>query len=186
MIELFASIPYAAIGGVATRAYMPQRTTDDLDVLVPASVLQEVRLLLRAAGGTLAVHLAFPDSTLGLRGEAWEIQGSPPLDLIWSDQPWVTAALQGAVTDETGLRIVPLWALVALKMDAARGIDQGDLSRMLGLASDPQLALVRDAIRALLPDAIEDLESYVELGRLEMNQLRGHRGHPDTPGDSER
>ena len=32
--ELFGAIPAAIVGGVATRAYAPERVTQDLDVLV--------------------------------------------------------------------------------------------------------------------------------------------------------
>ncbi len=44
----------------------------------------------------------------------------------------------------------------------------GDLSRMLGLASDAELARVRQIVARYSPDDLADLESLIYLGRFEM------------------
>lgn len=170
MIGIFGDLSYAAIGGVATRLYMPERTTQDLDILVIPEDLEALRSRLGAQHADFLGKLAFPDSTMGLEGETWQIPGSQPLDVIWSGLPWARRAVAAAKTDQTGLKIVPLWALVALKLDASRGVDQGDLSRMLGLASDQALDEVRTAVLELMPAVAEDLESYIVLGRLEVGR----------------
>ena len=40
---------------------------------------------------------------------------------------------------------------------------------MLGLAEEDDLAQVRAVVSRYMPDAVEDLESLIYLGRLEMN-----------------
>ncbi|MEG4120052.1 hypothetical protein QUA43_21610 [Microcoleus sp. N9_B4] len=57
-----------------------------------------------------------------------------------------------------------------MKLKASRGIDIGDLTRMLGGADESNLRLVRRAVQDFLPDAVEDLESLIVLGKLEMGE----------------
>ena len=59
-----------------------------------------------------------------------------------------------------------------MKLQASRGIDMGDLTRMLGGADKTALELVRKTVKTYLPDAVEDLESLIVLGKLEMGELR--------------
>jgi hypothetical protein len=167
--DLF-SVPYAVVGGVATRAYAPERTTKDIDVLIRTSDLETVRSGLRSAGGTRAAALSLAGSQLGLDGEIWSVPPYGEIDVRWSDAAWADDALTHTVVDPTGIRIAPLAALVLMKLDASRSVDQGDLARMLGFADDEALARVRSVIARFMPDAVEDLESYIELGRLELGR----------------
>jgi hypothetical protein len=57
-----------------------------------------------------------------------------------------------------------------MKLDAARSVDQGDLSRILGRRTDDEL----DAVAAVVkkhyshdPAALEDVRQYAEVGRWE-------------------
>ena len=177
-LETILGVPYAVIGGVATRLYVPERMTLDLDVLVALEDMPRVTKQLRECRARAVGTLAFPDSRLGLIGETWHIEGMAPLDVIASSGRWVREAIEDARLDETGLRIAPRAALVVLKLDASRGIDQGDLTRLLGSANETELQIVRRLVAALLPEDIEDLESYITLGRLEFG------GQPLPPRDS--
>jgi hypothetical protein len=53
-------IPWVIVGGVATRAYMPERMTKDLDILVRKSDEDEVVQRLKIAGYTKISELAVP------------------------------------------------------------------------------------------------------------------------------
>lgn len=55
-----------------------------------------------------------------------------------------------------------------VKVRASRLQDVADASRMLGQATDVQLAATRAISDRLAPDDREDLESLITLGRLEM------------------
>lgn len=110
--------------------------------------------------------MTFADTRLGLIGQ--RVQSQLPVDVLSSTQSWVDDSVASVRRDDTGLPIVDLPYLVALKLDASRGVDQGDLTRMLGFASEPDLARVRAVIGELLPADLEDLEQYIEIGRFEV------------------
>jgi len=57
--------------------------------------------------------------------------------------------------------------LVVAKLISGRAVDVADLSRMLGAASADTLAGVRSAVDRHLPDARDDLDKLIELGKLE-------------------
>ena len=60
-----------------------------------------------------------------------------------------------------------------MMISASHTVDLGDLSRMLGLASDAQLVAVRRAVARYLPEDREDLETLIFLGRQEMGAPPG-------------
>jgi hypothetical protein len=57
--------------------------------------------------------------------------------------------------------------LVLMKLESSRLQDTADLSRMLGLASEEELARVRAVVARYAPGEADDLESLIYLGRLE-------------------
>jgi hypothetical protein len=54
-----------------------------------------------------------------------------------------------------------------MKLIAGRSQDLADISRMLGGANDLKLQQVKKVIGQYLPNAVEDLESLIILGRME-------------------
>ena len=91
------------------------------------------------------------------------------------DEPWLAEALDEAERnlDAQGLPVLPLRYLVLTKWHAGRVQDLADITRMLGQADEDTLASVRALFRQVLPEAHEDLESLIELGRLEMGPQHG-------------
>jgi hypothetical protein len=168
MESLFGEIPAAVVGGVATRAYSPERKTKDIDVLVDHGRYEEAVERLQTLGWRDDGRLYFPNSLLGLYGTAWKKEGQK-LDVIASDQPWAEEALSDKTYDQTGLRVIALPYLVMMKIDSARGIDQGDLTRMLGLLDDAGVERVVDVVRRHYgdPHGAEDVRQYAMLGKLE-------------------
>ena len=63
--------------------------------------------------------------------------------------------------------VLTLPYLVLMKLEAGRIQDIGDISRMLGFASDESLTEVREVVGRYSTDATEDLESLIVLGKLE-------------------
>jgi len=157
-------IPWAVVGAVATRAYMPERLTKDLDILVRRSDGAEVRERLEAAGYTYVTPLAVP-GFLVRSPEGAEI------DVILGDYPWLDRALSHLRRDPAGFPILDLPYLVIMKIAASRGRDVGDLTTMLGLASDEELKRVRAAVARYAPDAADDLTSLIYLGQVEMQSI---------------
>jgi hypothetical protein len=168
MERLFGDIPAAVVGGVATRAYSPERKTQDIDVLVEHIRYADAVERLRAQGWAKVRDLTFTAGLLGLYGSAW-LKDGQKLDVLATDQPWAHEALADRSYDQTGLRVIALPYLVMMKIDSARGIDQGDLTRMLGLLDDTALEHVVEVVRRHYgdPHGAEDVRQYAMLGKLE-------------------
>lgn len=156
-------IAWATVGGVATRHYAPERATVDLDVLVARADTESVRERLRQAGFRYTGEL-----TVG--GSTWVAPDGTEVDVLEEDAQWVTAALLEARAnrDQQGLPVLPLPYFVLMKLRSSRTLGIADVTRMLGLASDADLDAVRGVIRRFDPDALEDVESMIVLGRIEM------------------
>ncbi|MEO6862722.1 MAG: hypothetical protein ABI180_14510 [Microcoleus sp.] len=94
------------------------------------------------------------------------------MDVLESQQPWVIEAIENPNIAPDDLPIIGLPYLILMKLQASRGIDIGDLTRMLGGADETALELVRKTVKTYLYDAVEDLESLIVLGKLERGELR--------------
>ena len=159
---ILQDLPWAVADAVATRAYMPERATKDLDILVHQRDGDEALKRLQAAGYQLMSQLTIPGFLLH-SPEGVEV------DVIIGDDPWLDEALKRLGQDAAGYPVLDLPYLVLMKLESSRTQDIGDLSRMLGLASDNDLNRVREIVSRYAPDALEDVESLIYLGRMELN-----------------
>ena len=158
---ILEGIPWVIVGGVATRAYMPERATQDLDILVRHHDGDAVRKRLEAAGYSYVSPLAIP-------GFLVRSPQGVEVDVILGDYPWLEEALAHLRLDPADLPVLDLPYLVVMKLDTSRVQDTADLSRMLGLASEEELARVRAVVARYAPEDTEDLESLIYLGQTEM------------------
>lgn len=163
-----AGVRWAVVGAVATRAYMPERVTQDLDILVSEEDATAVRRRLRAAGFAYVQELS-------IGGATWRSPDGTLVDVVESSAGWVDEALAKAERDPQGLRVLSLPYLVLMKVQAGRTQDLADAARMLGLASNEVREATRDVFRRRYPDALEDLESLITLGELELGDTDGAR-----------
>ncbi len=157
---ILGDIPWAVVGGVATRAYMPERMTKDLDVLVERKIGPVVLEILKGAGFSVESELTIP-------GRALRSPEGVEVNLLLGDDDWVPEALRSPGRDPAGLPVLRLPFLVLMKLTATRTQDWADLSRMLGLAADEDLDEVRTVVSRHRPEDREDLEALIHLGRLE-------------------
>lgn len=155
--------PFVVVGGVATRLYAPERMTDDLDVLIHADDAARLYEELARAGGQRV-------GSFSVGGSEWRLPDGTTLDVLEGVEPWTGEAIRSSETGPDNLPIVGLPYLVLMKMLASRGIDIGDLTRMLGGADENSLGQVRQVIETYLPDGLDDLESLLLLGRLEQGE----------------
>jgi hypothetical protein len=158
----FIDIPYVIVGGVATRLYMPERMTDDLDILIHTSQNQRIY-------DGFAQKQVKQIGELSIGGTSWELPDKVVLDVISSDKPWVTVALLNPRISPDSQPVIDLPYLVLMKLDASRTTDLSDISRMLGQASDKDLDEVRKIVEMYDATSLEDLESLIQLGKLEMS-----------------
>jgi hypothetical protein len=163
LTSVLGEVPWATVGGVATRHYSPERATVDLDVLVERSAAPTVRERLRKGGFRYGGELTVGRST-------WTSPDGIAVDVLESEAPWAGDALRQARQNQDlqGLPVLPLPNFILMKLQSGRTLDLADVTRMLGLASDADLNAVRHAVRQYDPDALEDLESMIVLGRMEM------------------
>lgn len=157
---ILEGINWAIIGGVATRAYMPERMTKDLDILVHKRDGGAVIERLKQAGYRVISRLAIP-GYLMLSPEGVEV------DVLFGDYPWLEEALKDPAYDPAGYPVVKLPYLIILKMAAQRTRDWGDLGTLLGWASDADLDEVRTVVKRYAPEDLEDLESFIFIGKKE-------------------
>jgi len=160
------TIPHAVVGAVAANRYMPPRQTADLDIAVRSNDLGTAEAALARAGWTRLGELRLAG---GLAGSAWRhLLGNEAVLVGVPDE--LGRELIAAARPDAGSRL-PFAALehvVMLKLIASRGRDIGDLTSMLGLASEARLQPVRAVVRAHgSPEDAVDLEQLIAQGRLE-------------------
>lgn len=157
------TIPWAVAGAVATRRYMPERRTRDLDIVVTVVDMAAVRERLSAAGYTLL-------GDLSIGGSTWRAPDGAEVDVLECGAPWCATALAQAQTnrDGQGLPVLPLAYLVLMKLSSGRAQDVADVARMLGQAEPRALREVRAVVGRFAPADLDDLESLIVLGQLEM------------------
>ena len=155
-------VPYVIVGGVATRLYMPERMTDDLDILIHEEQAPQ-------AYQNLSEQQAKKMGDLSIGGTSWELPDKTVLDIITSQQAWVVQALLHPRIGADGQPVISLPYLVLMKLAASRTTDISDISRMLGQASDLELDEVRKTIEKYDLNSLEDLESLIQLGKIEMS-----------------
>lgn len=153
---------FLLVGGMATRYYMPERTTLDTDILVLAGDQEAVERELTSTGcrelGTLAIG-----------GSTWTLPNGTTLDVVISDAPWAREAIERPLQVQTadGIPVISLPYLVLMKLYSGRSQDIADTTRMLGGADESALAEVRAVVARHSSDAVNDVESMIVLGRLE-------------------
>jgi len=167
-LRSLVSVPFLVVGGVATRLYAPERMTSGLDVLVGKASAEGFYRELARGGVSKRGHFT-------VSGSHWLLPDGTPLDVLEEDGAWVGEAMAAPALGPDGLPVIALPYLVLMKMRASRGIDIGDLTRILGAAGEADLDRTRQVIRTHLGDAEEDLESLISLGRLEYDQTRANR-----------
>ncbi len=160
LLDILKKTPFVVVGGLATRLYMPERMTLDIDILVLAADRQGCEEELLEAGCKKLGELS-------IGGATWALPDGTELDVIFSDEPWAQEALAHPVVDEHGIPTIALPYLVVMKLYSGRVQDIADITRMLGAADEEQLQQVRQAVAVYMPDALEDIESMIVLGKME-------------------
>lgn len=169
-MALFDGIPTMLIGAHAAAAYAPPRHTMDVDCIVDGTHYSNAEARMREAGWIKINNLVFLGSHLGLVGGAWSQPGIEEKDIMTSGQIWLEEAFAlPPVLRNDGERVIPRDYLILMKMDSARGHDQGDLTRILGRMSDAEVERTIEILKPHLNDEnmIEDILHYVEIGRWE-------------------
>jgi hypothetical protein len=161
-------VRWAIAGAVATRHYMPERATKDLDIVVMTEDGPAAAEALSRAGFIRLAELAIP-------GSSWRAPSGQEVDvLLVEGERWSSAIARARERrDPSASPVLALPDLVLMKLQAGRSQDVADVVRMLGFADDRALEKVRTAVRTEAPELADDLESMIELGKLE------HQAEPE-------
>jgi hypothetical protein len=170
--KILEGIPWVITGGVATRAYMPERMTHDLDILIHKSNCESAWRKFKEHGFVVADVLDAP-YFVARRADI------PEVDVLCLDFPWLERAFVEARQDPAGFPVLDLPFLIIMKLKANRGIDIGDMTRMLGLASEEDRDRVRKTVALYQPEDSDDLEALILLGKMEFRDMS--RSHPELP-----
>ena len=157
-------VSWAVVGAAATRLYMPERMTQDFDIVLCTADGLAARNALRLA------HFVYLGE-LSIGGSSWKSPTGFPIDVLENDAPWCKTAIADAQQNRDPQQnpVLPLAYLTLMKFEASRPQDIGDVTRMLGQASPEQLAEVRAVFARYLSEGDgEDLESLILLGQLEL------------------
>ena len=165
LVKYLADVPFVVVGGLATRLYMPERMTLDIDVLISRSRLPDAEKALRKA----ACRKLGP---LTVGGSSWRLPDGASLDVLALSDPWVDFTLANPVHGEDGLPYVDLPSLVLMKLASGRVQDLADITRMLGGANKKDLRRTQEHVRKWRPQDTEDLDSMIRLGKLEYQDMR--------------
>jgi hypothetical protein len=161
LTSVLVPVLYAVVGGVATRLYMPERMTKDLDVVIALPDAELVRKK-RASGFVFVSELNL------IRGSTWRAPNGQDIDVIDGEDVWWHEVILSAQAnrDAQGQPVLTLPLLVLMKYIAGQAQDLADIDRLIGQTDDGTVAAIRQFFDRFLPDEHDDLSSFIALARL--------------------
>lgn len=161
--------PWVLVGGLALRAYMPERMTLDVDILVHEHDSVAVRDAFVRAGYRVTGTLTIGGFTVQATDSA-----EVPIDVLTRDDQWLNAALASPTVDPAGFPVLGRPYLLLMKLHAGRTQDLADVQRLLARTSQAERAQIRELVWQEHPELLEDYDSLCTLADLEF-------GPPDGP-----
>ena len=158
---LLAPIPWVLVGGLALRAYMPERMTLDIDILVHARDSEQVRVAFVAAGYGITGLLSI--GGFSVQADTNE----PPIDVLTRTDSWLEAALANPTHDAAGYPVLARPFLILMKLHAGRTQDLADVQRLLARTTPDERTPIRQLVAREHPDLVEDFDSLCMLADLE-------------------
>jgi len=165
---ILGTIPWVLVGGIAIRAYMPERTTLDVDIMIRESDEARARAAFTKAGYVITGNLSIG----GFSVRKPNTEDSPPVDVLVSDAAWFREALVLPSRDAAGLPVMPRPYLMLLKMEAGRSQDLVDVQRMLRDTPQSERSSTRNVIARYVPEMVEDYEALIQLADIEFGSPR--------------
>jgi hypothetical protein len=160
---ILGTIPWVLVGGIAIRAYMPERTTLDVDIMIPETDEARARTAFIKAGYIITGDLSIGGFSIR-RADA---EDSPPVDVLISEESWFEEALMHPSRDAAGLPVMPRPYLMLLKMEAGRSQDLVDVQRMLRDTPSSERSSTRALIARHAPEMVEDYDALIQLADIE-------------------
>lgn len=155
-------VPWVLVGGLALRAYMPERMTLDVDILVHERNSARARKLFAAAGYRLT-------GSLSIGGFSVQSADSnePPIDVLTRSDLWLDAAIASPASDPAGYPVLSRPFLMLLKLQAGPTQDLADIQRLLARTPTSEQVVIRQLVADENPELVEDFDSLCTLADLE-------------------
>lgn len=162
LARILAPIPWVLVGGLALRAYMPERMTLDVDILIHERDTAATCVALLNAGYVVTGQLSIG---------GFSVQGTepdePPIDVLTRADSWLDAALASPCTDPAGHPVLGRPYLMLMKLQAGRTQDLADVQRLLAHTPQVERAATRQLVLRFSADLVEDYDSLCTLADLE-------------------
>jgi hypothetical protein len=168
LAAILGTIPWVLVGGLAIRAYMPERTTLDVDIMIHETDEAHARSAFLKAGYLITGNLSIGGFSVRKANE----EHDPPVDVLVSDEPWFQEALMHPNRDAAGLPVMPRPHLMLLKMEAGRSQDLVDVQRMLRGTPQSERASTRELIARYASEMVEDYDALIQLADIEFGPPR--------------
>lgn len=159
---ILGSIPWVVIGGIALRAYAPERMTLDVDIMIAAADLVAAQVAFETAGYRLTGPLTIGGFTAHPTNE-----DGMSIDVLTSTAAWFAHAVAHPSFDLAGLPVMPKPYLLLLKLQAGRTQDLADVQRLLARTTTEERAQLRAVVNQYAADLVEDFDALVMLADLE-------------------
>ncbi|MGH3088535.1 MAG: hypothetical protein ACRDSJ_14600 [Rubrobacteraceae bacterium] len=153
---------WALIGGIALRAYAPERMTLDVDIVIHERDAPAARQAFIAANYRIIAELA-----IGGFSAREPCPDAMPVDVIARKDPWLEDALSAPCRDRAGHPVLARPYLTLLKLQAGRTQDLADVQRLLATTPAAERASTRNLIERHTPDLVEDYDALITLADLE-------------------
>ena len=168
LAAILGTIPWVLVGGIAIRAYMPERITFDVDIVIPEKHELRARKAFISAG-----YIVTGDLSIGGFSVREENQpDAPSIYVLVSRASWLREALAHPEHDAAGLPVIPRPYLMLMKMEAGRERDLSDVKRMLRDTPQSERSSTRALIARHIPEMVEDYDALIQLADIEFGPPR--------------
>lgn len=159
---ILRNVRWVLVDGIALRAYMPERMTLDVDILIHERDSTIVHDALSNAGYRLTGQLS-----IGGFSVQSATSTEPPIDVLIRSDRWLDSALATPTTDPAGYPVLGRPYLTLLKLQAGRTQDLADVQRLLARTPRAERATTRQLVERESPELTEDYDSLCTLADLE-------------------
>lgn len=165
---ILAGIHWVITNDIALRAYIPERMTQDVDILVHERDTTNVQRAFVTAGYTLVAQLSIGGFTIKP-----PVEEDMPIDVLTRTDPWLDRALVAPAYDSAGYPVLGRPYLLLMKLQAGRTQDLADAQRLLAFTSTQERQDMRKRVERYSPELVEDYDSLVTLADLEFGPPDG-------------
>ena len=159
---ILKAIPWVLVGGIALRAYIPERMTLDVDIRIHERDSNAVHNAFVAAGYTVTGQRSIGGFSVAILQTI-----EPPVDVLTRADAWLDSALAAPGNDAAGYPVLPRPYLTLMKLQAGRTQDLADVQRLLGQTANAERVATRELVVSESLDLVEDFDSLCILADLE-------------------